>query len=57
MDLGRKKLRLGDLLVNSRTITEEQLDKALSLQKGTGRKLGEVLIDEVLSRMNRLPGR
>ena len=46
MDLGRKKLRLGDLLVNSRTITEEQLDKALSLQKGTGRKLGEVLIDE-----------
>ena len=46
MDLGRKKLRLGDLLVNSQTITEEQLDKALSLQKGTGRKLGEVLIDE-----------
>ena len=46
MDFGRKKLRLGDLLVNSGVITEEQLMKALELQKGTGRKLGEVLIDE-----------
>ena len=46
MDIGRKKLRLGDVLVNSGVITEEQLMKALSLQKGTGRKLGEVLLDE-----------
>lgn len=46
MDIGRKKLRLGDMLVNSGVITEEQLVKALSLQKGTGRKLGEVLMDE-----------
>lgn len=46
MDIGRKKLRLGDLLVNNQTITEAQLEKALALQKGTGRKLGEVLIDE-----------
>lgn len=46
MDFGRKKLRLGDLLVNSGVITEEQLSNALSLQKGTGRKLGEVLMDE-----------
>ena len=46
MDFGRKKLRLGDLLVNSEVITEEQLTTALELQKGTNRKLGEVLIDE-----------
>lgn len=46
MDLGRKKLRLGDLLINSGVITEEQLKKALELQKQGGRKLGEVLIDE-----------
>lgn len=46
MDIGRKKIRLGDVLVNSGVITQEQLDKALSLQKGTGRKLGEVLLDE-----------
>ena len=46
MDLGRKKLRLGDLLINSGVITEEQLMKALQLQKEGNRKLGEVLIDE-----------
>ncbi len=46
MDFGRRKLRLGDLLVNSGVITEAQLEKALELQKGTGRKLGEVLMDE-----------
>ena len=46
MDIGRKKIRLGDVLINSGVITQEQLDTALGLQKGTGRKLGEVLLDE-----------
>ena len=40
MDFNRKKLRLGDVLVNSGVITAEQL------QKGSGRKLGETLVDE-----------
>lgn len=42
----RKKIRLGDALVNSGVITEEQLTKGLELQKGSGRKLGETLVDE-----------
>ena len=46
MDGMRKKLRLGDVLINGGAITQEQLEKALELQKGTGRKLGEVLVDE-----------
>lgn len=46
MDGMRKKLRLGDVLINGGVITQEQLEKALGLQKGTGRKLGEVLVDE-----------
>lgn len=46
MDGMRKKLRLGDVLINGGVITQEQLDKALGLQKGSGRKLGEVLVDE-----------
>lgn len=46
MELIRKKMKLGDVLVNSKTITEDQLNKALELQKGTGKKLGEVLVDE-----------
>ena len=46
MDGLRKKLRLGDVLINGGAITQEQLEKALELQKGTGRKLGEVLVDE-----------
>jgi len=46
MDFNRKKLRLGDVLVNSGVITAEQLQKGLELQKGSGRKLGETLVDE-----------
>lgn len=46
MDGGRKKLRLGDVLVNEQVITQAQLDKALGIQRGSGRKLGEVLVDE-----------
>ena len=41
----RKKIRLGEALVNDGLITEEQLEKALEMQKGSGRKLGETLID------------
>lgn len=44
MAYGAKKVRMGDLLVNSGVITEEQLQKALDI-KGS-RKLGEVLVDE-----------
>ncbi len=46
MDFGRRKLRLGDMLVNDGIINSDQLTKALEAQKGTGRKLGEVLVDE-----------
>lgn len=44
-ELGRKKIRIGDALVRDGIISEEQLQKALEMQKGTGRKLGETLID------------
>lgn len=46
MDYGRKKLRLGDILVNQNVITQEQLEQGLKSQKGSGRKLGETLVDE-----------
>lgn len=46
MDFNRKKLRLGDVLVNSKAISNTQLLQALDLQKGSGKKLGEVLVDE-----------
>ncbi|MGE5629867.1 MAG: GspE/PulE family protein [Caulobacteraceae bacterium] len=45
MDFNKKK-RLGDLLIDSRQITEEQLAAALNLQKRTGKRLGEVLVSE-----------
>ncbi len=57
MELYRRKIRLGDLLVSQNIITQEQLDKGLELQKGSGRKLGETLVeegivnDEVLARV------
>lgn len=46
MDFKRKKIRIGDVLLKAGVITEEQLQTALSRQKGSGRKLGETLIDE-----------
>ncbi len=46
MELYRKKIRLGDLLIEQQIITKEQLEKGLELQKGSGRKLGETLVEE-----------
>ncbi|MBI3902374.1 MAG: type II/IV secretion system protein [Nitrosomonadales bacterium] len=40
-----EKIRLGDLLVQQKLITQEQLMFALGEQKRSGRKLGKVLID------------
>ena len=38
-------MRLGDLLVASGVITNEQLNKALELQKKSKQRLGDVLIE------------
>jgi MSHA biogenesis protein MshE len=40
-----KKIRLGDLLVANKVISQEQLNAALATQKQSGRKLGRVLIE------------
>lgn len=41
----RKKVRLGDLLVQQKLISSEQLNAALAEQKKSGHKLGRVLIE------------
>lgn len=43
-----KKIRLGEALVLTNSITEAQLEEALAKQKTTGKRLGEVLIDDGL---------
>src|SRR4030067_1439048 len=40
-----KKIRIGDLLIANKVISEEQLKSALADQKKSGRKLGRVLIE------------
>ena len=45
MALRQERMRLGDLLIKQKVLTEEELKKALQLQKGTGKKIGEVLVD------------
>ena len=45
MTLRQERMRLGDLLIKQKVLTEEELKKALQLQKGTGKKIGEVLVD------------
>ena len=41
----RKKIRLGDLLVEKGFITNDQLQLALQEQKKLGRKLGSTLVE------------
>lgn len=38
------RIRLGDLLVSTKVISDAQLEEALGAQKGSGRRLGEVLV-------------
>lgn len=40
-----EKLRLGDVLVQQRLISQEQLQQTLELQQQTGRKVGRLLIE------------
>ena len=42
---GRKKIRLGDLLVAAGAITEEELQEAIAYQKEKGVKLGQAMVE------------
>ena len=42
------RLRLGELLVDARIITREQLEQVLDLQKNDGRRLGTLLVEQEL---------
>jgi len=44
----REKLRLGDVLLQQRLISQEQLQQALELQRKTGKKMGRLLIESGL---------
>ena len=50
------KIRIGDLLVGSGDITEEQLQAALAEQKQSGLKLGRILVDSGYVTEDRLLG-
>ncbi len=41
----RKKIRIGEMLVENKIITQEQLTEALETQKKTGSKLGDTVIE------------
>ena len=43
--MARKKIRIGELLVENKVISEAQLRTALETQKKTGLKLGRQLIE------------
>lgn len=38
-----KRKRFGEILVDAKVVDEQQLDRALEKQKGTGRRLGQIL--------------
>ncbi|MEE8057815.1 MAG: GspE/PulE family protein [Pseudomonadales bacterium] len=52
----RKKIRIGDLLIQNQLITDEQLGEALASQKQSGKKLGRALIDLGFVEEDRLLG-
>ncbi|MCH2133741.1 MAG: Flp pilus assembly complex ATPase component TadA [Phycisphaerales bacterium] len=41
----RVRLKLGEILVRQKLITDEQLEQALSLARGSGRRLGEAIVE------------
>ena len=41
----RKKIRIGDLLVQNQILTEPQLQQSLDRQRQTGMRLGRVLVE------------
>lgn len=43
---GRRKVRIGDILINEGILSPEQLDEALALQKEKKKRLGEILVEE-----------
>lgn len=45
MAMRRERMRLGDLLIKQDVLTEENLKKALDMQKGSGKKIGEILVE------------
>lgn len=46
MNKSGKNIRLGDILVNTNEITEEQLKSALNSQAVSGKKIGEILVEK-----------
>lgn len=53
-DFLRKRVRLGDLLVNAKVITDSQLQKALDATRGTGKRIGEYLVDENMATQDQI---
>ena len=45
MTINKNKIKLGDLLVKAKVITEDQLKQALTIQTEKGGKLGSVIIN------------
>ena len=41
----QKRKRFGEILVEAKVVSEEALNRALERQRGTGRRLGQVLED------------
>lgn len=44
--MARNRQKIGELLLEKKIITEEQLDEALEIQKKTGEKIGQIFINE-----------
>jgi len=44
--LPRERKRIGDVLVEAKIITPQQLEEALKIQKQTNKKLGEILVEK-----------
>ncbi len=41
----KTRMRLGDTLIQDGLITQQQLEKALAMQKKDGKRLGSILVE------------
>jgi MSHA biogenesis protein MshE len=51
-----EKIRLGEVLIQQRLLSEEQLNQALAAQKSTGRKLGRVFVENAFVTEEQISG-
>src|SRR5687767_291502 len=50
--MARKRKKLGEILLDMKVVTEAQIQQALGMAKGTGKRIGEALVEAGFAKEN-----